>query len=324
MSCVLFRSVAGLFLFLCLARSEPVPINWLAALVNDVPITYREIDQRTAEEERQIRYRYQNQPQVRDTKVAQLKADVLSLLIENQLILYEFKSAGYQLPQSIIDDYIRATIREEFGDRVTMIKTLAQQGRTYEAYRNQLREDFIIRGMISKNIGGEVLVSPYKIEKYYNENLDKFKVEDMIRLRTIFLANKPGRDEAATKKFAEELHDRIKAGASFADLAKAYSDDTRRSEGGDRPEVYRKTLREDLADVAFSLKVGELSDVIQRRDGCYLMLVEEKVAAHTKSLSEVRDEIEQALVRQEQQRAREQWIKRLKSKSFVNYFPPPA
>jgi peptidyl-prolyl cis-trans isomerase SurA len=314
----------GILLSAVLARSEPVPINWLTALVNDVPITYKEIDERTADEERLLRYQYQNKPQIRETKVAQLKSDVLSLLIENQLILHEFKTAGYQLPQSIIDDYIRATIREEFGTRVAMIKTLADKGTTYEAYRKRLQEDYIIKGMIFKNVGGEILVSPYKIEKYYNDNIDKFKVEDMVKLRMIFLANKPGRDEAATKKFAEELREKITGGASFAEMAKAYSDGSQRSEGGDWREVYRKTLREDLAEVAFSLNAGELSDVLQRKDGCYLMLVEEKKAAHTKSLTEVRDEVEQILSRQEQQRAREQWMKRLKSKSFVEFFPPPG
>lgn len=316
-------ALAGLWLCSRLAGSEPVPINWLAALVNDVPITYKEIDERVAEEERLIRYQYQNQPQVREKKVAQLKADVLSLLIERQLVLHEFKTAGYQMPQSIIDDYIKSMIREEFGDRGRMIKTLAQQGISAEVYRKRIQDDFIFNGMIQKNVGGDVIVSPYKIETYYNANLDKFKVEDMIQLRMIFLANKPGRDDAATKKFAEELREKIKAGASFADTAKAYSDGSQRSEGGNWHEVYRKTLRDDLAEIAFSLDAGQLSEVIQRKDGCYLMLVEKKEAAHTRTLNEARDEIELTLKRQEQQRAREQWIKRLKSKSFVNVFPPP-
>jgi parvulin-like peptidyl-prolyl isomerase len=302
--------------------ADTVPINWLAALVNDVPITFKEIDDRVADDERLIRYQYQNQPQIRDRKIAQLKSDVLSLLIEKQLILHEFKTAGYQIPQGIIDDYIKSTIREEFGDRARMIKTLTQQGITSEAYRKRIQEEFIINGMIQKNVGGDVIVSPYKIEKYYNANLDKFKLEDMVKLRMIFLANKPGRDEAATKKFAEELREKIKAGASFADTAKAYSDGSQRSEGGDWHEVYRKTLREDLAEIAFSLNEGQMSEVIQRRDGCYLMLVEKKVPAHTRTLNDARDEIEQTLKRQEQQRAREEWIKRLKSKSFVSIFPP--
>jgi parvulin-like peptidyl-prolyl isomerase len=84
--------------------------------------------------------------------------------------------------------------------------------------------------------------------------------------------------------------------------------------------VTRKTLREDLAEVAFALKPGQPSSVIERPEGAYLMLVEEAKPAHTRPLSEVRDEIEGTLKLQEQQRARKRWIERLKSKSFVRYF----
>ena len=56
----------------------------------------------------------------------------------------------------------------------------------------------------------------------------------------------------------------------------------------------RSVLREDLAAVAFSLKAGERSGVIEKPDGCYLMLVEDVKAAHVKTLAEVREEVERA------------------------------
>ena len=50
------------------------------------------------------------------------------------------------------------------------------------------------------------------------------------------------------------------------------------------------------------------------------MLVDDKKEAHTKPLTEVRDEIERELLGQERARLRRQWVERLKSKSFVRYF----
>lgn len=52
----------------------------------------------------------------------------------------------------------------------------------------------------------------------------------------------------------------------------------------------------------------------------YLMLVEEKRVARTKTLDEVRDEIEKELIVQERSRLEKKWIERLKAKSFVRYF----
>jgi hypothetical protein len=51
-----------------------------------------------------------------------------------------------------------------------------------------------------------------------------------------------------------------------------------------------------------------------------LMLVEDKRAARTKLLSEVRDQIEKELTLQEKARLQKQWIERLKAKAFVRYF----
>jgi hypothetical protein len=48
--------------------------------------------------------------------------------------------------------------------------------------------------------------------------------------------------------------------------------------------------------------------------------VEEKKIAHTKPLSELREEIEKDLLVQERARLRGKWIERLKTKSFVRKF----
>ncbi|PYK62717.1 MAG: parvulin peptidyl-prolyl isomerase, partial [Verrucomicrobia bacterium] len=82
----------------------------------------------------------------------------------------------------------------------------------------------------------------------------------------------------------------------------------------------RKTLREDLAKVAFQLKPGELSDVLELKEGCYLMKVEEFHPAHLKPLNEVRAEIEKALELEDRGRLRKEWIERLKAKAFIYSF----
>jgi parvulin-like peptidyl-prolyl isomerase len=72
--------------------------------------------------------------------------------------------------------------------------------------------------------------------------------------------------------------------------------------------------------VAFTLKPGEKSGVIETPEACYLMLVEDKRPEHIKPLNEVRDDIEKTLLAQEGNRLQKQWIDRLKKKTFVRYF----
>jgi len=68
------------------------------------------------------------------------------------------------------------------------------------------------------------------------------------------------------------------------------------------------------------LKPGDLSDVLEVAEGCYIMKVEEFRPAHTKTLSEVRGEIEKNLEDKQRQRLRKQWIDRLKAKAFIRLF----
>ena len=51
------------------------------------------------------------------------------------------------------------------------------------------------------------------------------------------------------------------------------------------------------------------------------MSVEDKKPAHFKPLSEMRDDIERTLLSQERTRLENQWIDRLKKKTFVYVFP---
>jgi len=321
--------LAALLLPPCPARCAqpgPVTVNGIAVKVNGTVITLREIEDEIDEKSmRLLSLQYGRQPAVFQQQVEKLRSDTVQLLVERQLILDEFKtgeSAGhYKFPENYINEEMKRRIRDRFGDRVRMIKTLQEQGITYEAYRQRLKEEFIINAMEYKNVGSEqIVVSPHKIETYYAQHPDKFRVDDQVKLRMIFLANRPDRDAEATKKRAEEILAEIKGGASFAEKASAESEDSYKSEGGLRPAEDRKTLREDLAKAAFQLKPGELSDVLELKEGCYLMKVEEFHPAHLKPLNEVRAEIEKTLELEDRGRLRKEWIERLKAKAFIYSF----
>jgi parvulin-like peptidyl-prolyl isomerase len=166
---------------------------------------------------------------------------------------------------------------------------------------------------------GATIISPHKIEVFYVDHKDQFKMEDQVKLRMIVL-NKPPGDTNETRMLAEEVLAKLKDGAAFAEMASVYSQGSQRNQGGDWGWVEKSVLRRELADVAFGLKPGEKSDVIETPEACYLMLVEDRRPEHIKPLNEVRDDIEKTLLAQESDRLQKQWIERLKKKTFYRYF----
>jgi len=317
-------AVVALVLCAARARTDPIVVNGFAAIVNDKLITYEDVDSAVRPiDVEAARLRFGRQPGAFEQELNRLRQAALIGLIERELILSEFQTLNYQLPESLVDERIKDRIREDYGDRARLIQTLQAQDTTLERFRERIRERFILEAMTAKHIASAILISPHRIQEYYRQNIEEFQRKDRIKLRMISLWNRADRDAEATRKLAQDLRDQLLAGASFADLASLYSDDPARRQGGDRGWIERqsKDLREDLQTFAFSLTAGQPSEVFERDEGFYLMLVEEREEARTRELSEVRNEIEDILLQRERNRLRESWINRLRSKAFVRYFP---
>ena len=292
----------------------------IKAIVHDSVITYQEVEAYTAPFAEQLRRQYRTQPEVYAKKLAETLNDSLEQLLQRQLILHDYKAGGYSMPEAYLDDVVQERVRTRYGDRAKLTKTLQAEGTTYEKFRQQMRDQIIVEALRGKNVSSEIMISPHKIETYYLAHQDEFKLEDEIKLRMIVL-NKPSESEApAVRRMAAEVLSKIKEGTAFSEMATAYSQGSQRNQGGDWGWVERKVLRKELSEVAFALKPAELSGVIETPEACYLMLVEEKRAAHMKPLGNVQDEIEKTLLTQERARLQKQYVDRLKKKTFVRYF----
>lgn len=291
----------------------------VVAVVNDTAITRGQLYDFTQPALEALRRQYAGQPDVFQQKVTEMLDDGLEQLVERQLILHDFDTEGYKLPDSVVDQMVQERIRERFGDRTTLMKTLQAQGTTFEQFRKDVRDQYIVQQLRYKNISQEIVISPYKVENYYRLHQDDFKVEDEIKLRMIVL-NKNSSDDTNALNLARDIQTKIKEGATFQEMASVYSQGSQQHQGGDWGWVERSVLRKELADVAFTLKAGQVSDVVETPESDYIMLVEQIRPAHVRPLGEIRDDIEKNLRIQEQARLEKQWIDSLKKKTFYRYF----
>jgi peptidyl-prolyl cis-trans isomerase SurA len=317
------RFIPILALALCAGprlRADTNIVDGVLAVINDTAITRQQVEEFIGPAVESLRREFAGQPDAFQQKLTGVINDGLEQLVERQLILHDFDAAGYRMPDSYLEEMVQDRIRDRFTDRVTLMKTLQAQGETFESFRKSVRDQAIETFMRSKNISQGIIISPYKIEAYYQAHQDDFKMEDEIKLRMIVL-NKASADDTNTVNLAREIRDHIKEGAAFAQMASIHSQDSLRSQGGDRGWIERSVLRQELADAAFALKPGQVSDVIETPETCYLMLVEQTRPSHVKPLNDVRDEIEKNLRAQEQARLEKQWIAKLKAKTFILRFP---
>jgi len=79
-------------------------------------------------------------------------------------------------------------------------------------------------------------------------------------------------DSAGAKAKIEEVAAKLKQGEDFAELAKEYSDDTGTKErGGDLGFFERRMMVQPFDETAFSLEVGEISDIVETQFGYHII-----------------------------------------------------
>jgi peptidyl-prolyl cis-trans isomerase D len=157
---------------------------------------------------------------------------------------------------------------------------------------------------ISNLPGGKPTISDADVQAYYNAHQDQYQVKEQVKVRHILIAVPQGSDaktDAAAKAKAEDILKQIKSGGSFADLASKNSDDPgSKTQGGELGWLDRGKTVPEFDKAAFTLPVGQTSDLIKTQFGYHILQVEDKKTAHLRPLAEVKPEIIPIL---EQQRA---------------------
>ena len=323
--------------FLCLAPAARAQYlaDGIAAVVNDKIITYVQINQQVAETVNLLRQNYQGQELFQ--RVQEQKLNVLKALIDRELILQDFKGSGGFIPDTFTAERINDIIRDQYGgDRVAFIKTLYERGVTMQKYKEEIQDNAIVGYMRNRNVVQSVLVSPYQIEQYYQENLRLFQQDEQIKVATIVLhkslfpSTKTGPDGKQQsydpqQDIAGEILYKLDTGSDFGEMAKAYSEAGNKDQGGELGWVTQNgktAIRSDLWPAISKLQPGQHTEVIPTDDGYYyIVLVEDRKKSAMTPLEDVRAEIEKKIIDDQLQIRQQQWLDSLRAKAFIKMFP---
>jgi peptidyl-prolyl cis-trans isomerase SurA len=259
-------------------------------------------------------------------KLEALQDDIIQNHIDRVLIVKEFykEKEGQPkrtIPTSYIDNQLAEILITQYdNDRSKFLASLRKQGKTIRDFRREIEEDIIQGYMRQQQRKSQSVVSPVKVETFYNENKEKFFQEDSVHLRLIQFSRTEGATDGELRAKAESVVARMKAGEKFEDLAKEVSQDTRRTKGGDWGWQKRSDLKAELSDPLFKLAKGEVTEPIVMPEGAFLLFVEDRKFAGVQPIDEVRDQIERILVQQMARSSQERWLERLRRNGYVKHY----
>jgi peptidyl-prolyl cis-trans isomerase SurA len=283
----------------------------------------------------------QQDPANADHDFSEKQRDVLRDLIDQQLLLQKGKDLGITGDTELIKrlDEMRKQMNLETMEELE--KAAEAQGASYEEFKQNLRNQIVTQRVIGQEVGSHLALNKEDEKKFYDQHRAEMERPEQVRLSEILIAPKiPGKPAAggdaakgdppapsqaetdaalaAAQAKAQDVLDQIHKGAKFEDLAKKYSDGPSAKEGGDLSYFKRGTLSKELEDKVFSLKAGEITDVIRTKQGYVILQVGEHQMAGIPTLKEVEPRIQDALYMQKLQPALRAYLTTLREDAFID------
>ena len=245
---------------------------------------------------------------------------VLDQMVGIRLLAQEANSRKIPVADADVDERID-TIRKQFPSEEAFTTRLKQQNVTLDRVRTDTRQELAINKMLEMEIEPKVAATPDAIAAFYKGNPQSFQVPERVKASHILVSVPQGAD-AATKEKAREkaqgLLKDVKAGKDFAAIARESSDDPGSAKnGGDLGFFQQGQMVGPFNDVAFTLKPGDTSDLVETDFGFHIIRVAEKQTGRTVPIDEARPKIEEFLKNQNRQRETASFVNALRSKGKV-------
>jgi peptidyl-prolyl cis-trans isomerase D len=231
--------------------------------------------------------------------------------LKKQILLQRIESLALQgtivTPSQVEEDFRKRNEKikvayfqlspEKYKSQVTATpeEIAANFAQNRGSYTIPEKRDYLIYVIDQEKLAASLTVSESDLRRAYTEQRDKFRVPERVHVRHILLktADKPPAEVQALRKRIDDLLKQAKGGADFAALAQKNSDDTASAvKGGDIDWITRGQTVPEFEKAAFTLKPGQLSDVITTVYGFHILKVEQKETAHMRSFDEVKGDLQ--------------------------------
>jgi peptidyl-prolyl cis-trans isomerase SurA len=237
---------------------------------------------------------------------------ILKGVISERLLESEVKKYKDQIDDRQIDEYISNFEQSNGLTDAQLRAQLQSQGHTYEEFRKHSRMELQKMIMIQKEVRGKVNISPDEVKAYYDAHPEEFSVgKETFKLAQILIAvpanATPAQVEAAHVK-ADSIHKQLVDGADFGKLARQYSDDDSKSQGGELGDFSRGDIVDPIQNAIDHMKGGEISDPIRTEHGFHIVKLEEHEQSGAKPFAEVSTQIQEKLVSQKAQQQFGTWV----------------
>jgi peptidyl-prolyl cis-trans isomerase C len=279
-----------------------------------------------------------NDPQAAQMLDAQ-RERIREMLIDEYLLAQEVEKEHVKVSDEDLARMVEANLeaylvmngltRERLDEQLRETRNISlEQAVKDVASNDQFRQSRTSIKLIEAQSPDKLEVTDEEVKEFYDKNRERrFSTPAQVRASHILVKTqgKSEEEKSALRKKAEELlAEARKPGADFAALARENSDCPSRERGGDLgffPRTGPGSMVEPFADAAFSLGIGEISDVVETGFGYHIIKVTDKKDAKTVTLEQAAPAIRYSLRERKARDATREYTQKLREDATIKYPP---
>ena len=269
-------------------------------------------------------------------QVALLRDGILAELIDRALVEAEARRRNLLVRDDELSPAYQHMIAR-MGGRESYDDYLRRHGLTDAEFRATVAQ-ILCGERVKADLTKDITIAEAEVKAFYDQEQANpelahlFSVPEQVRAQHILIAARPAQiaaqfqargplpgaeldqlvadERRRRREQAGVIMSKVRGGASFAQLAREYSDDpATRARGGDLGLFTRNTHTAPFDRAAFALKPGQTSDVVETEYGYHIIRVTEHTPERRRSLGELRPVIHDHLLARKRAGRLDGWLK---------------
>ena len=187
----------------------------------------------------------------------------------------------------------------------------------------EVKKDLSISKLLRKELPRLKEVTDEEASAYYQAHPEQFLIKGAVRVRHILIKVDPNADEPTKTEAREKIAavlEQLSSGGDFAELARTYSEGPSRIKGGDVGWVYHGQKYKLFEDTAYSLDIGQISDIIETPLGYHILMVTDKKPASMLEFEKADKPLKKWLFHEKKQALIKELVNHLRATAHITIF----
>ena len=298
------KTIWTIIFVLCLSGSFAYAGDRVVGRVGDEPVTHLEV------------------LQARAGNPALSYEAALNVIIDRKIVLEWASQNNVSIYDSELESILASIRKENNLNPEEFVKALEERGQTLDHFRENLREQLIIRRVAGTVFSSRINITEEEIRGAYGELYPPASQYSISHILFKLAKDLSSETREIKRSQAEEILGLIANGAAFADMARSHSEDPSSAENGGSLGTFRQgELLAELEETALGLLVGEVAGPVLTSLGYHLVRLDSISTIEPPNLNDVRDTIRKQLIANREGKVQEEWIKELRKEIYFEIFP---